>query len=129
MPSPDHCGRSPTTMTKDYMDILELSGDLLARKVIISVTLLPLSACFFPHLLVSLSQFVDSVDSKIKDVLDMKRNGTFEKDFVTTETGEDDALGLNQTFAGHGVLIVAKHTANDDVPLCLGLGPSANQVG
>lgn len=81
------------------------------------------------HLSVSLSQFVDSVDSKIKDVLDMKRNGTFEKDFVTPEPGEDEPLGLNHTFAGHGVLIVAKSTVNDKVPLCLGLGPSANQVG
>jgi hypothetical protein len=34
MPSPDHCGRSPTTMTMDYMDVLELTdGDLFARKV------------------------------------------------------------------------------------------------
>jgi hypothetical protein len=33
MPDPDHCGRSPTTMTIDYVDILELSDDLFARKV------------------------------------------------------------------------------------------------
>ena len=33
MPDPDHCGRSPTTMTVDYADILELSDDLFARKV------------------------------------------------------------------------------------------------
>ena len=33
MPDPDHCGRSPTTMTLDYVDILELSTDLFARKV------------------------------------------------------------------------------------------------
>lgn len=33
MPDPDHCGRSPTTMTIDYADILELSEDLFARKV------------------------------------------------------------------------------------------------
>ena len=30
---PDACGRSPTTMTVDYADILELSDDLFARKV------------------------------------------------------------------------------------------------
>jgi hypothetical protein len=33
MADPDHCGRSPTTMTVDYADILELSDDLFARKV------------------------------------------------------------------------------------------------
>jgi len=33
MPNPDHCGRSPTLMTLDYADILELSDELFARKV------------------------------------------------------------------------------------------------
>ena len=33
MPNPDHCGRSPTIMTVDYADILELSNELFARKV------------------------------------------------------------------------------------------------
>lgn len=33
MPDPNHCGRSPTTITLDYLDILELSEDLFARKV------------------------------------------------------------------------------------------------
>jgi hypothetical protein len=33
MLDPDHCGRSPTTMMLDYLDILELSEDLFARKV------------------------------------------------------------------------------------------------
>jgi Core-2/I-Branching enzyme len=33
MPDPDHCGRSPTTMTLDYVDIMELSDNLFARKV------------------------------------------------------------------------------------------------
>lgn len=33
MPNPDHCGRSPTVMTLDYADILELSDELFARKV------------------------------------------------------------------------------------------------
>jgi Core-2/I-Branching enzyme len=33
MKDPNHCGRSPTTMTIDYVDILELSDDLFARKV------------------------------------------------------------------------------------------------
>lgn len=37
MPDPNHCGRSPTTMTIDYVDILELSHDLFARKVSIAM--------------------------------------------------------------------------------------------
>jgi len=31
-------------------------------------------------------------------------------------------------FAGHGVLIVAKETLHDKVPLCLGLGPEHNKL-
>ena len=37
MPDPNHCGRSPTTMTVDYADIMELSADLFARKVCMNV--------------------------------------------------------------------------------------------
>jgi hypothetical protein len=37
MKDPHHCGRSPTTMTVDYADILELSDDLFARKVSINM--------------------------------------------------------------------------------------------
>lgn len=33
MPNPDHCGRSPTLMSVDYADLLELSDELFARKV------------------------------------------------------------------------------------------------
>ncbi|CAM9872008.1 unnamed protein product, partial [Pylaiella littoralis] len=32
MPNPDHCGRSPATMTVDYLSVLEHSGMLFARK-------------------------------------------------------------------------------------------------
>ena len=31
-------------------------------------------------------------------------------------------------FEGHGVLIVAKETAQDGIPLCLGIGPEGNKV-
>lgn len=58
----------------------------------------------------------------------MKRNGTLELENQVPEPEGDKRLGLNQTFVGHGVMIVAKETANDSVPLCLGLGPAANQV-
>jgi Core-2/I-Branching enzyme len=43
MKDPNHCGRSPTTMTVDYVDILELSDDLFARKV--STFCSPLRQC------------------------------------------------------------------------------------
>lgn len=49
MPNPAHCGRSPTTMTLDYLPILELSGMLFARK--------------FDH----------AVDENIMDVIDARR--------------------------------------------------------
>ena len=60
----------------------------------------------------------------------MKRNGTLDlvNNDPETEERADDPLGLNQTFVGHGVMIVAKETISDKVPLCLGLGPTANQV-
>ena len=31
-------------------------------------------------------------------------------------------------FEGHGVLIVAKETVNDETPLCLGLGSTGNAM-
>mmetsp|Transcript_17296 Transcript_17296/g.54019 ORF Transcript_17296/g.54019 Transcript_17296/m.54019 type:complete len:598 (+) Transcript_17296:588-2381(+) len=31
-PDPNHCGRSPTTLTHDYLPVLELGGALFARK-------------------------------------------------------------------------------------------------
>jgi len=49
MPSPDHCGRSPTEITIDYLPILELSNDLFARK------------------------FSDEVDLEVKNVIDEMR--------------------------------------------------------
>lgn len=41
---------------------------------------------------------------------------------------EDVARGKSINFEGHGVLIVANETAYDPMPLCLGLGPTGNQV-
>ncbi len=48
MPHPDHCGRSPTTMTID-LPILELCDDFFARK------------------------FDDNIDTAIKDIIDFNR--------------------------------------------------------
>jgi len=107
MPHPDQCGRSPTTMTIDYLPILELCGELFARK------------------------FDDNIDSTIKDVIDVNR-AREEEEFRRLE-----AEGVSQqanfslfaptfdpTFEGEGVLIVAKETLKDQQPLCLGLGPT-----
>eukprot|EP00903_Cladosiphon_okamuranus_P012640 g11825.t1 len=81
MPNPDHCGRSPATMTLDYLSVLEHSSMLFARK-------------FDPN------------DTEVFDVLDRVRAGeqawrrgpTF--DFISIQTatgeGEEKCLSLNQ---------------------------------
>jgi hypothetical protein len=110
MPHPDHCGRSPTTMTIDYLPILELCDDLFARK------------------------FDDSVDTAIKDIIDFNR-ARDEEEFRRLEVeGSTQSSSLSTpkfdtTFEGEGILIVAKETVKDEQPLCLGLGPSKNKVG
>ena len=40
---------------------------------------------------------------------------------------EDDVVDLS--FEGHGVLIVAQETVDDEIPLCMGLGNAKNKVG
>lgn len=103
MPDPDHCGRSPTTMTLDYLPALELSGSLFARK------------------------FISSIDSQIKDVLDIRR--AKEETLLRNGTDSNEAQhGPDTSFEGHGVLIVASETMNETTPLCLGLGESQNKV-
>lgn len=112
MPDPNHCGRSPTTLGLDYLDVLELSGDLFARK------------------------FVDSYDSRVKDALDEIRNKEeIELSNVTTTNATDESLLStkekpedNMKLEGHGVLIVATDTVNTSHPLCLGLGDNYNPV-
>ena len=107
MPDPNHCGRSPTTMTLDYLDILELSSDLFARK------------------------FLDDVDSKIKDYIDMQR---LREEFLLTSLNATKPIPVhispkvNMYLEGHGALIVAKDTIHDDMPLCMGLGDVQNKV-
>ena len=107
MKDPDHCGRSPTTMTMDYLPVLELVGDLFARK------------------------FIDSVDTNIKDVIDIKRAREEEYIVENAENSFDIKLPPNPvdtTFEGEGVLIVARETLNEEEPLCLGLGETKNKV-
>lgn len=99
----NHCGRSPTTMTGDYAEILELSGDLFARK------------------------FLDNVDTEIKDYLDVMRQRQ-EVELAADKDDDEPKRKPSTEFEGHGVMIVAKDTVNDTMPLCLGLGPSRNKA-
>lgn len=66
MKDPNKCGRSPTTMTVDYADILELSDDLFARKV--SITVEEKKACgyYLKTLTVSFADdFVCSLSTRV----------------------------------------------------------------
>uniref|UniRef100_A0A7S4EKK1 protein xylosyltransferase n=1 Tax=Pseudo-nitzschia australis TaxID=44445 RepID=A0A7S4EKK1_9STRA len=112
MPDPNHCGRSPTTLSLDYTDVLELSGDLYARK------------------------FVDSYDAGVKDAIDASRK--IEEAKLTSlntigiensaEDSDRETAGKNMQLEGHGTLIVATETINSTMPLCMGLGENFNLV-
>lgn len=111
MPDPNHCGRSPTTLGIESIDILELSGDLFARK------------------------FVDSYDSRIKDAMDASRKIEAAKLDPNRSTGASTndevkagSASENMKFEGHGTLIVATDTLHTSDPLCLGLGPRFSHV-
>eukprot|EP00934_Nitzschia_sp_Nitz4_P000324 Nitzschia sp. Nitz4//scaffold253_size28098//4068//6740//NITZ4_008137-RA/size28098-snap-gene-0.33-mRNA-1//1//CDS//3329544288//324//frame0 len=106
MPDPNHCGRSPTTMTLDYLDILEMSGDLFARK------------------------FNDEVDIEIKDALDTLRAKEQEALVTSNSTDPQDVgeVTRNMLLDGQGALIVAKDTMHTEMPMCLGLGEVRNKV-
>jgi len=125
MPDPNHCGRSPTTLGLDYIDVLELSGDFFARK------------------------FVDAYDSRVKDAIDASRkieesellsvtanvtvnvtvNDTV-NDTVTNSSQHRDKEKAeeNMMLEGHGTLIVATETINTSLPMCLGLSQNYNRV-
>lgn len=105
MPDPNHCGRSPTTITLDYLDILELTDDLFARK------------------------FQDDVDPKIKDIIDMQR-AREEQELLDNKATVPPPRGetVNLLMSGHGALIVAKETVHSEQPLCLGLGERQNKA-
>ena len=106
MKQPNHCGRSPTTMTFDYLPVLELSGDLFARK------------------------FDDIVEPLLKDYIDMRRQKEEERLKIESEKMKE-MKDKNETepdlpleeweFQGEGVMIVAKETIKDTMPLCMGL--------
>jgi len=122
MPDPAHCGRSPTTISMDYVDLLTLTDDLFARK------------------------FNDKLYPTVKDVLDEHRHWqqqeltqsnttpTNDKDGSSSTDSNDKNTTTNMTmphqvdtsFKGHGVLIVAKSTLSSAMPLCMGLGPTGN---
>jgi hypothetical protein len=121
MLDPNHCGRSPTTLTADYADILELSDDLFARK-------------FVEHISDFEGKSEEEVpEHNVKDIVDdwRKRRGTSKqgRNSSTTLSGQPQ-----MTFEGHGVLLVARETLGIDggdrqpVPLCLGLGETGNNL-
>ncbi|KAL7548557.1 hypothetical protein ACHAWF_011857 [Thalassiosira exigua] len=112
MRNPDHCGRSPTTLTVDYLPTLELSGDLFARKFDDDVE--PL-----------MKDYIDAI--RVKDEEKLKQEAAIMKDRLENET--HPALPLEEwEFQGEGVLIVAKETVSDSVPLCMGLPDDLNTV-
>jgi hypothetical protein len=101
MKQKNHCGRSPTTLTSEYLALIdELTGDLFARK------------------------FLDHVDPEIKSHIDNLRH---RQELELSGQARAEITLLNE-FEGHGVLIVAKETVNNTVPLCLGISPSRNKV-
>ena len=111
MKQPNHCGRSPTTMTVDYLPVLELSGDLFARK------------------------FDDVAEPAMKDYIDMRRQKEEERLKIESEKmkemkekneTEPDLPLEEWEFQGEGVMIVAKETIKDDMPLCMGLNGDGN---
>lgn len=112
MKNRDHCGRSPTTLSVDYLPVLELSGDLFARK------------------------FDDNAEPLVKDYIDKRR--LKEEERFTREANLMKEMEKNGTkaslpledweFQGEGVLIVAKETVSDDVPMCMGLPKDGNKV-
>eukprot|EP00985_Skeletonema_marinoi_P008121 scaffold3619_cov97-Skeletonema_marinoi.AAC.6 len=118
MRNPDHCGRSPTTMTLDYLPVLELSGDLFARK------------------------FDDVAEPLLKDHIDRRREKEEERflreEALAKEIEANKTAGVEVTeklplesweFQGEGVMLVAKETVLDEIPLCLGLSrDGANRV-
>ena len=105
MPDPNHCGRSPTILGLDYLDVLELSGDLFARKF-------------------------DTHETRVKDAIDVFRkieeSELTSPNFTNISQHTKEKAEDNMRLEGHGVLIVATDTINTSQPLCLGLGLTHN---
>ena len=53
-----------------------------------------------------------------------------EKKYKENQIGglRNESPAFDSSFEGHGVLIVARETVYDKIPLCLGLGESKNKV-
>lgn len=73
-------------------------------------------------------QFDDSVGTEVKDVIDTWRAArahAIEHEGVAA----DAAIAMKKVgFEGHGILIVARDTVADEVPLCLAIGSTGNKV-
>jgi hypothetical protein len=73
-------------------------------------------------------QFDDSIDTEVKDVID-KWRATRSRAIVEDGVDPDAAFQMKKLeFEGHGVLIVARDTINDKMPLCLAIGETGNKV-
>jgi hypothetical protein len=88
MPNPNHCGRSPTTMTVDYLQILELSGALFARK------------------------FDEDVDSSVLDYIDQKRGGL--DDPSSSSSASSASASSDPYVVADDVMIVQRGSIGDD---------------
>jgi hypothetical protein len=96
-------------MTVDYLPVLELSGDLFARK------------------------FDDIAEPLVKDYIDLRRAKEEERlkresEYKDKNETESEPPLEEWEFQGEGVMIVAKETVNDTMPLCMGLGKDGNAV-
>jgi hypothetical protein len=60
---------------------------------------------------------------RVKDIVDQWRD---RRELIARVGGSGKHNRLD--FEGHGVLIVAKETVNDKMPLCLGLGATGNML-
>lgn len=74
-----------------------------------------------------MQQFEDTADSPVKDIIDawrLRRQASIAAGADPASVHIEDSL----PFEGHGVMILARETAYDSTPLCLGLGESGNAI-
>jgi hypothetical protein len=76
-----------------------------------------------------LFQFVDSVDGQVKDIVDAWRHKREAALLAKLNNASQIDTALHgMDFEGHGVMIVARETVNDTMPLCMALGESGNAI-
>jgi hypothetical protein len=72
-------------------------------------------------------KFDESVDQEVKAVIDFWRSSRLESIRNGTDPLRANKM-KNFEFEGHGVLLVARETVNDTVPLCMALGETGNTI-